>query len=47
MTSKWSNLNMADLDMIDSDLTDRKRQVARNYRYLLTLHDDRDGTQMT
>ena len=38
---------MADLDMIDSDLIDRKRQVDRNSRYLPTLHANRDRIQMT
>ena len=43
----WSNSGMADLGIIDSHLTDRKRQVDRNFRYLVTLNANRDGIQMT
>ena len=42
-----TDVDMANLDMIESDFTDRKRQVDRNSWYLLTLHADRDGIQMT
>ena len=42
-----ADLDMANLDMIDSDLIDRKREVDRNSQYLLTLHAERDGIQMT
>ena len=57
MTQAWSNLDMIDsdmtgsdrtnLDMINSGLTDKKGQVDRNSWYLLTLHANRDGIQMT
>ena len=42
-----TDVDMADLEMIDSDLTDRKGQVDGNSHYLLTLHANRDGIQMT
>ena len=45
--SDMTGSNRTDLDMINSDLSGRKIQVDRNSWYLLTLHDDRDGIQMT